>query len=246
VGESTQDPEMYYTNNVAGSLNLIKATAYHDVGSFVFSSTCSVYGNPLQIPITEEETIKPINPYANTKFIIETILKDFDMAYGLKYAALRYFNAAGAHSSGTIGESHIPEPHLIPNVLLNALGQIDKISVFGNDYPTPDGTCIRDYIHVDDLAEAHLKALHFLVEGRKSDFFNLGTGVGNSVLEIIQKASEITGRQINFEIAPRRAGDPAVLIADSRKAAEILNWSPARTIDDIIESAWRWHQNPKY
>lgn len=246
VGESVKNPELYYLNNVVGSYNLIKAAVQSNIKKFVFSSTCSIYGNPLMIPISEKESSKPINPYANTKLMIETMLKDFDAAYGLKYIALRYFNAAGAHSSGEIGESHNPETHLIPLVLYTALQKREKLFVYGNDYDTQDGTCIRDYIHVMDLADAHLKALEYLNSGNESTIINLGTGKGNSVLEIIKKSEEITKRKIPYEITSRREGDPAILVADNKKAKEVLGWSPKFSIEEILESAWRWHLNPKF
>lgn len=246
VGESVEKPEIYYTNNVVGSLKLINACVEFGIKKFVFSSTCSIYGNPLQIPISETESAKPINPYANTKLIIETILKDYETAYGLKHVALRYFNAAGAHQSGLLGESHNPEPHLIPLVLQTAQMKREKILVFGNDYDTPDGTCIRDYIHIMDLADAHLKALEYLDGGNESTFINLGTGDGNSVLEIINKAEKVTGKKIKYEIVGRRAGDPARLVADNKKAKQLLGWSPKYSIEEIIKTAWNWHTNPKY
>ena len=246
VGESMENPMMYYENNVKGSLNLISAVKEKGVKNFVFSSTCSVYGNPAQIPMSEEIPINPINPYAKTKLIIENILSDFDYAYGMKYAALRYFNAAGDDDSGEIGESHQPEPHLIPLVMQTALGSRDKIYVYGNDYPTKDGTCIRDYIHVNDLADAHIKALEYLEEGGKSNVINLGTGTGYSVMEIIEKSREITGMDINAEIISRRPGDPAVLVADNKKAKEILGWHPEYDLTKILKTAWRWHKRPKY
>lgn len=246
VGESVESPELYYTNNVAGSLKLIRACAEFGIKKFVFSSTCSIYGNPLQIPISESEPSKPINPYANTKLMIEMILRDFETAYGIKSVSLRYFNAAGADPDSNIGESHEPEPHLIPLVLHTAQKKREKVLVFGNDYDTHDGTCIRDYIHVMDLADAHLKAIDYLANGGESTVINLGTGSGNSVLEIINKAMEVTGREINYEIVGRRAGDPAKLVADNKKAKEILGWSPKYSIEDILKSAWNWHTNPKY
>ena len=246
VGESVEDPGLYYTNNVEGSLKLIKACTDFDVKKFVFSSTCSLYGNPYKIPISENEPVKPINPYANTKLMIETILKDFDTTHGLKSVSLRYFNAAGADASGELGESHQPEPHLIPLVLFTAQKKRDKILVFGDDYDTPDGTCIRDYIHIVDLADAHLKALQYLDKGNKTEIVNLGTGNGNSVLEIIEKAKKITGKDIPFEVVERRAGDPAILVADNKKAKDVLGWTPKQSIDDILQTAWRWHSNPKY
>ncbi|MFA6596626.1 MAG: UDP-glucose 4-epimerase GalE [Ignavibacteriaceae bacterium] len=246
VGESVENPEMYYRNNVSGSFNLINALKEKGVRHFVFSSTCSLYGNPLHIPISEEETTKPINPYAKTKLMIEQILADYDSAYGMKHVALRYFNAAGASVGGEIGESHFPEPHLIPLVLFTALDKRESISVYGDDYPTPDGTCIRDYIHVEDLAEAHVKALEYLNKGNSSQIINLGTGDGNSVKEVISVAEEVTGRKIKSVIAPRREGDPAVLVADNKKAKEILGWNPEFKLKDILQTAWQWHQNPKY
>lgn len=246
VGESVEHPEMYYKNNVIGSMNLINACVEFGVNKFVFSSTCSIYGNPLEVPISESESAKPINPYANTKLIIEMMLKDYETAHGLKHVALRYFNAAGADPSGELGESHEPETHLIPLVLQTAQKKRDKILVFGNDYNTPDGTCIRDYIHILDLADAHLKALNYLNDGKGSTFINLGTGSGNSVLEIIEKAKSITSNEIPFEIVERRAGDPAILVADNKKAKELLGWAPKYSINEILKTAWNWHTNPKY
>lgn len=246
VGESVENPEIYYDNNVLGSLNLINAIKNIGVKYFVFSSTCSVYGNPEKVPISETESIKPINPYAKSKKAIEFVLEDYSVAYDLKYVALRYFNAAGCDFEGELGESHDPETHLIPLVLETALGKREKIKVFGNDYNTPDGTCIRDYIHVNDLADAHLKALEFLVNGGNSTVINLGTGVGNSVLEIIQNAEKITGKKIPLEIVGRRPGDPDILVADNTKAKNLLNWNPKHNLDEIISSAWKWFNNKRY
>lgn len=246
VGESVENPALYYENNVLGSFNLIKAATLAGVKYFVFSSTCSLYGNPIKVPISESESTKPINPYAYTKLFIEKILADFDTAYGLKYVALRYFNAAGADFSGEIGESHDPEPHLIPIVLATALKKRKLVNVFGDNYNTPDGTCIRDYIHVYDLADAHIKALDYLKNSNSSNFFNLGTGSGNSVKEIIESAKKITGLDIPYQVVDRRPGDPDILVADNKKAKEILNWSPKYTLDDIITSAFNWHLNQKY
>ena len=246
VGESVEHPELYYQNNVVGSFNLIRLCSSNGVKKFVFSSTCSIYGNPVKVPISEEQSSNPINPYANTKLMIEMILKDFDKAFGMNYVALRYFNAAGSDPEGLIGESHEPETHLIPLVLETALGKRKKILVFGNDYNTQDGTCIRDYIHVNDLADAHLKALEYLNGNNPSTIINLGTGSGNSVLEIIEKAKTITQNDIPFEIVKRREGDPAVLVADNKKAKEVLGWSPVFSIENILETAWQWHKNPKY
>lgn len=246
VGESVEKPEVYYQNNVIGSYNLIRACVESGIKNFIFSSTCSIYGNPVKVPISENQFSNPINPYANTKLVIEMLLKDFETAYGMKNVSLRYFNAAGANPDGKIGESHEPEPHLIPIVLNTALGKRDKVLVFGNDYETPDGTCIRDYIHVVDLADAHLKAIEYLVDGNKSAIINLGTGKGNSVLEIINNAESVTGKKIEYEIVSRRAGDPAVLVADNTKAKNVLGWTPKYSIENIIEHAWNWHKNPKY
>jgi UDP-glucose 4-epimerase len=246
VGESVSDPGMYYVNNVIGSINLIRALAAKNVKKIVFSSTCSLYGNPEIVPISEKESIKPINPYAKTKYAIEQVLCDFDTAHGVKSVALRYFNAAGSDFDGEIGESHVPETHLIPIVLEVAAGRREKVMVFGDDYNTPDGTCLRDYIHVYDLADAHVRALEYLMKGGHSDIINLGTGAGNSVLEIICKSEEVTGKKIKYEIAPRRAGDPDVLVADNKKATSVLGWKPEYGIEEVIKSAWIWHAAPKY
>ncbi len=246
VGESVENPKLYYENNVVGSFNLIKAAINANIKKFVFSSTCSLYGNPEEIPISEKLPTNPINPYAQTKLIIENILRDFDKAYGMKSVFLRYFNAAGADFSGDIGESHNPEPHLIPIVLNTALGKREKVFIFGDDYETKDGTCIRDYIHINDLGEAHLRALNYLNNGGKTDVINLGTGVGYSVKEIIDSAEEITGKKITTEITGRREGDPAVLVADNKKAKEILGWEPKYNLKDIISSAYNWHKAPRF
>jgi UDP-glucose 4-epimerase len=246
VGESVEKPEIYYQNNVIGSYNLIRACVENGVKNFVFSSTCSIYGNPERVPIAENQNSNPINPYANTKLIIEMLLKDFEVAHGLKSVCLRYFNAAGAHPSGELGESHFPEPHLIPLVLFTAQGKREKIMIFGNDYNTKDGTCVRDYIHIVDLADAHLKALHYLQDEGESTIINLGTGDGNSVLEIIEKAQEVSKIKVPYEIVGRRAGDPAILVADNKKAKEVLAWQPKFGIEAIIKTAWAWHQNQKY
>jgi len=246
VGESVQNPSLYYTNNVVGSLNLIKSVVKAGIKHFIFSSTCSVYGNNAQIPIEENQPVQPLNPYAQTKLTIEKILRDFETAYGLKYVALRYFNAGGADTLGSIGESHNPEPHLIPLVLKTALGQREKIFIYGDDYPTKDGTCIRDYIHVEDLAEAHYLALNFIKEENRSEIINLGTGEGNSVKEIIQLASDITGKKIPSEVTQKRPGDPATLVANNSKAKKLLGWQPRHNIESIIRTAWHWHKSPKF
>ncbi|KUO61019.1 UDP-glucose 4-epimerase [bacterium BRH_c32] len=246
VGESVENPGVYYQNNVIGSINLIKAVNEAGIKKFVFSSTCSLYGNPVKVPISEEESVKPINPYANTKYVIEMVLRDFDFAYELKSVCLRYFNAAGCDFDGIIGESHEPEPHLIPIVLDAALGRRKSVNVFGDDYNTPDGTCIRDYIHVNDLANAHLKALEYLFNSGDSTVINLGTGSGYSVKEIIDSAKKVTGLDIPYEIAGRRAGDPDVLVADNKKAKNILGWEPKIGLDEVLSSSFNWQKNKKY
>jgi len=246
VGESVENPEMYYRNNVTGSYNLITALKDKNVKKIVFSSTCSVYGDPGQIPIPESEKINPINPYAKTKLTIENMLMDYNTAYGIEYVALRYFNAAGASVDGMIGESHDPEPHLIPLVLFAALGKRKNIMIYGDDYKTADGTCIRDYIHVNDLADAHIKALEYLEDKNTSTVINLGTGNGYSVKEIVDTAGKITGIDINQVITSRRPGDPAILIADNKKAKEVLGWIPEYDLEKIIMTAWNWHKNQKF
>ena len=246
VGESVEYPKLYYRNNVIGSYNLINACVEAGVNHFVFSSTCSLYGNPQKIPISEDQPTNPINPYAQTKLIIENMLHDFETAYGIKSVCLRYFNAAGADFDGEIGESHDPEPHLIPIVINTALGKREKVSIFGNDYDTEDGTCIRDYIHINDLGDAHHKALNYLREGGPSQVINLGTGEGNSVKEIINSAVAITGKQVTSEIVERREGDPAILVADNQKAKNILDWEPKYKLEDIMESAYKWHSAQRF
>jgi UDP-glucose 4-epimerase len=241
VGESMSDPAKYYQNNVVASLSLLEAMRAAGVSKIVFSSTTATYGEPKRIPITEDEPQQPINPYGFAKLVIERALADYARAYGFGYAALRYFNAAGASPEGDLGEDHTPESHLIPIVLQAALGQRERITVFGDDYPTPDGTCIRDYIHVDDLGAAHLRALERLERGQGLQL-NLGTGRGHSVREVIDACLRVTGREIAVEVGPRRPGDPPELVADSRKAQAVLDWRP-RYLDlqEIVETAWRWH-----
>lgn len=241
VGESVSDPAKYYQNNVVASLNLLEAMRAADVKRFVFSSTTATYGVPKRIPITEEEPQAPINPYGFAKLVIERALADYSAAYGLGYAALRYFNASGATPDGDLGEDHDPESHLIPIVLQVALGQREFITVFGNDYPTPDGTCIRDYIHVDDLASAHLAALDRLTLGQGLKL-NLGTGRGYSVREVIDACRKVSGREIPERTGPRRPGDPPELVADARLAQRVLEWQPRyQDIESIVATAWRWH-----
>lgn len=243
VGESVENPQKYYQNNVKNTLNLLQVMLEENVKYFVFSSTCATYGNPVEIPITESHPQNPINPYGKGKLMVETVLKDYSDAYGLKYASLRYFNAAGADPEGEVGELHDPETHLIPLILDAAAGRREDIKIFGTDYDTPDGTCIRDYIHVTDLAEAHILALEYLQNGGKSDFFNLGNGNGFSVKEVIETAEEVTGKDIKAIEAERRAGDPPILVGSSTKAKETLNWNPKYDeLSKIIETAWNWHK----
>lgn len=243
VGESVTHPAKYYQNNVVGTLALLDALRASDVSRLVFSSTTAVYGTPEKVPISETAALNPINPYGFTKRVIEHALVDYAQAYGLGSIALRYFNASGASRDGDLGEDHAPETHLIPLVLQVALGQRDKITIFGDDYPTDDGTCVRDYIHVEDLAEAHLNALD-CVEPGTCDAINLGTGQGASVLQVVEACREVTGQEIPVEFGPRRAGDPAELIADATKAREKLGWQAEFTdIRSIVETAWRWHRD---
>jgi UDP-glucose 4-epimerase len=241
VGVSVREPAEYYHNNVVGTLSLLEAMRAAGVQRIVFSSTCATYGNPQRVPISEDHPQTPINPYGFTKLVIEHALADYAHAYGLGYAALRYFNASGAAADGTIGEDHDPETHLIPLVLQVALGQRDFVEVFGADYPTPDGTCIRDYIHVDDLATAHLAALKQLQPGTQLKL-NLGTGSGASVKEVIDICRAVTGRPIATRDSPRRAGDPPELVANPAAAKRILGWEAHyKTVRPIIETAWSWH-----
>ncbi len=241
VGESVADPAKYYQNNVVASLNLLEAMRAAGVKRIVFSSTTATYGVPARLPITEEEPQRPINPYGFAKLVVEHALADYAQAYGLGYAALRYFNAAGASPEGDLGEDHDPETHLIPLVLQVALGQRPDITVFGDDYPTPDGTCIRDYIHVDDLGAAHVLALEKLQAGQGLQL-NLGTGRGHSVREVIEACRRVTGHPIPAQIGPRRPGDPPELVADASKAQRVLDWRPQYPeIEAIVRTAWKWH-----
>ena len=241
VGESVTNPLKYYGNNVAGSQSMLETMVKHKVDKIVFSSTAATYGEPEKQPIEETDRTEPTNPYGASKLAIEGMLKWCSKAYGIKYAALRYFNAAGANTEVGIGEDHHPESHLIPIVLQCALGKRDHVGIFGDDYPTPDGTCIRDYIHVRDLVSAHLLALEHLARGGESGPFNLGNGTGFSVKEIIETARRVTGKAIPAVVEPRRAGDPSVLIASNKKALEVLGWRPERDLETIISDAWTWH-----
>ena len=243
VGESVTDPLKYYENNVEGAVSLLSAMRAHGVDKIVFSSTAATYGEPEKQPIEESDRTEPTNPYGATKLAIENMLKWCDRAYGIHYVALRYFNAAGSDTEAGIGEDHDPESHLIPLVMKTALGQRDHIGIYGEDYPTPDGTCVRDYIHVKDLAQAHLLALEYLARGGESDVFNLGSGNGYSVRQIIETARRITGREIRATAEPRRGGDPSILIASNKKAAERLGWHPALGLDQIVSDAWAWHSS---
>ena len=243
VGESVTAPAKYYRNNVAGTLTLLEAMVAASVKNFVFSSTCATYGMPEKVPIPEDHPQNPINPYGSSKLMVEKILADFEGAYGLKSVIFRYFNAAGADPSGELGEDHNPETHLIPLVLLAALGKRESVSIFGTDYPTPDGTCIRDYIHVVDLADAHLLGLEQLLRGGNSEIFNLGNGSGFSVRQVIETARQVSGKTIKVIEGDRRPGDPPILVGSSEKARKILGWQPRYPdIKDILIHAWNWHQ----
>ncbi len=247
VGESVVDPLKYYENNVAATLTLLKVMNKFHVKNFIFSSTAATYGIPTVEMIDETTLTAPINPYGQSKLMVEKILADFSKAYGLHYVVLRYFNAAGAHESAVIGESHDPETHLIPIVLQHLLGQRETVSVFGSDYATPDGTCVRDYIHVTDLAAAHILALEALLNEKKSaEVYNLGNGLGFSVKEVIETCEKVTGLKANVAMADRRAGDPARLVASSEKILTELGWKAERNLEQIISDAWRWHQNQSY
>ncbi len=243
VGESCSEPLKYFDNNVYGTIRLLEAMVRAGVKKIVFSSTAATYGEPENIPIIESDRTLPTNPYGESKLTVEKILKWSDAAYGIKYVALRYFNAAGAHLSGEIGEDHSPESHLIPIILQVALGKREKIAIFGDDYPTPDGTCVRDYIHVTDLSDAHIKAIEKLFKDEKSAIYNLGNGTGFSVKEVVEETRRVTGKEIKAVIEGRRPGDPSTLIATSEKAMKELNWKPRfNTLTQIIETAWKWYK----
>ncbi|EAW38283.1 UDP-glucose 4-epimerase GalE [Lyngbya sp. PCC 8106] len=243
VGESVSAPDKYYRNNVVGTLTLLEAMKDASINKFVFSSTCATYGIPQQVPIPEDHPQNPINPYGMTKLMVEKILSDFDHAYDFKSVWFRYFNAAGADPDGSLGEDHQPETHLIPLTLMAALGKRESLSIFGTDYPTPDGTCVRDYIHVTDLATAHVLGLEYLIKGGKTDVFNLGNGNGFSVKEVIETARQVTGRDIIAVECDRRPGDPPALVGSGEKARQILGWNPQYSdLNTIISHAWQWHQ----
>jgi UDP-glucose-4-epimerase GalE len=242
VGESMADPGTYYANNLAGSLELIRGLVRHGIRCLVFSSSAAVYGSPRHLPIDEDHPTLPVSPYGWTKRMVETMLADFERAYGLRWVSLRYFNAAGAESAADIGEWHEPESHLIPRILDAAGDGRRPVPVYGTDYPTPDGSCIRDYVHVTDLARAHVLALEYLMAGGPSGAFNLGQGQGYSVLEVIRRAASVTGTELRVQAEARRPGDPPVLVASNRKAREVLGWIPEQSsLENIIASAWRWH-----
>lgn len=246
VGESVENPLKYYRNNIAAPLNVLDAMQRHEVKKFIFSSTCATYGNPKFVPMDETHPQEPVNPYGASKLMLERVLKDCDTAWGLKSVFLRYFNASGCDSEGVIGEDHDPETHLIPRILMAATGEIESITVFGTDYPTADGTCIRDYIHVEDLALAHALALAHLRKGGETTAVNLGTGRGFSVKEIISTAEQVTGKTIPVTYGPRRAGDPPELVANPAKAKEVLGWEAQhKDPREHIESAWKWLTGPR-
>ena len=243
VGESVEQPLMYYRNNVANTITLLQSMQQAGIQHFIFSSTAAVYGEPVNTPITEDHPCSPTNPYGNTKLAVERLLHDVSNATDLSYSVLRYFNAAGADAEGNIGERHQPETHLIPLVLQVATGERESINIFGDDYPTPDGTCLRDYVHVSDLTQAHLLALESLLNGGGNTTFNLGNNTGYSVRQVIETARQITGHPIPAVMSERRAGDPAILVADSAHIRAELGWQPRyENIEDIIRSAWAWHQ----
>lgn len=244
VGESMKDPLKYYDNNLCGTAVLLQSMVAHGIDKIVFSSTAATYGEPDRVPILEDDRTAPTNCYGETKLAMEKMMSWTAQAHGLRYVALRYFNACGAHPSGVIGEAHNPETHLLPLILQVPNGKREKISVFGDDYPTRDGTCVRDYIHVTDLAQAHILALEYLMNGGKSDVFNLGNGIGFTVREVIDVAREVTTHPIPLEVSPRRAGDPAQLVASSEKVQRVLGWKPQYAdIKTIIATAWEWHKN---
>ncbi len=243
VGESVTNPLKYYDNNVVATAQLLKAMQETKVKKLIFSSTCAVFGEPKRVPLLEDDPKSPANPYGQSKLMIETMLGDHTKATDFRFVALRYFNACGAHSSGEIGEMHEPEAHLIPNILKVLTGEKPELQIFGSDYDTPDGTCVRDYVHIEDLADAHLAALKYLDRGMQSDAFNLGSGDGYSVKDIVNMVEKVTGKKVKIKMCPRRPGDPAKLVACADKAKQILGWTPKRDLETIIKSAWRWEQS---
>lgn len=244
VGESVTDPGKYYVNNVGGTLKLLETMREHDCRIIIFSSSCATYGMPETIPISEDHPQHPINPYGRSKLMIEQMLKDYDAAYEIRHMALRYFNAAGADPGGHLGEVHEPETHLIPLAIETALGIRSHLEIFGDDYPTVDGTAVRDYVHVSDLAEAHVRALQYLLEVNSSFQLNLGTGQGYSVLEVLNTIQEVSGREVPTKRGPRRAGDPPVLVAQADRARQLLGWRPKHSgLRTIVETAWKWHES---
>jgi UDP-arabinose 4-epimerase len=241
VGESVQEPIKYYVTNIGGTANLVAACAAFGCKNFVFSSSCATYGVPARLPLKEGDPQQPVNPYGYTKLVVERMLKEAEAAHGIKHVALRYFNASGADPDGELGELHQPETHLIPLVLFAAMGRQPSVKIFGNDYPTPDGTCVRDYVHVSDLADAHVAAIGWLAAGNRSEAFNLGNGQGVSVTEVVRTSEQVTGLPITTEMCPRRVGDPPILISDATKARLMLGWSPRFTrLDQQINHAWKW------
>lgn len=242
VGLSMKNPTLFFQNNFLNGLNLLEVMRENKVNKIIFSSTAAVYGNPVSIPIREDSELKPTNFYGESKLMFEQLLQKYDEFYGFKYVALRYFNAAGADISGEIGQAYEPATHIVPRVLQTLLGKLKDLKVYGTDYPTKDGTCIRDYIHVSDLIDAHLLALEYLFEKNQSNFFNLGNGNGFSVREVIDTVQKVTGKEVPFTEADKREGDPAVLVADSEKAKQVLGWKPELAkLEDIVASAWKWH-----
>lgn len=244
VGESVINPRKYFQNNVVAGISLLNAVVDSKVRKFIFSSTCATYGTPAKMPITEDTPRLPVNPYGVSKMAFEYALEAYDRAYGLRFVAFRYFNAAGADENGAVGELHSPETHLIPSAFEAISGKRAELEIYGNDYPTPDGTCVRDYIHVSDLAEAHVLGLEYLERG-SSVALNLGTGQGKSVNEVISTIERISGRQVPKRLAPRRAGDPPELVADPSRAEKLLNWKTKRSLDEIVSTAWKWDQKQR-
>lgn len=246
VGESVADPRRYYEGNVGNTLKLLGAMLDHGVSRFILSSTCAVYGEPERLPLTEDHPLRPINPYGMSKLVIERVLSDYDRAYGLRYISLRYFNAAGADPEGELGERHEPETHLIPRLLLAALGRLESVEIFGADYPTADGTCVRDYVHVSDLATAHARAVEWLLDGGPSETFNVGTGRGHTVMEVVEACRRVAGRPIEVPVGPRRPGDPAVLVCSNERVRQRLGWEPRFTdLEEIVATAWKWHRRAR-